>query len=371
MSSCRSTCCGKFESSEILQEGLMRIMKKIYEGKAKIVYELDDTAEECLIEYKNSLTAFDGTKKDSIAGKGSLNARISAKIFEFLSNNGVDTHFVKLENLGEDRFAHVCKKVTILPLEVVCRNIAAGSFSRRYGVQEGTPLKNPVIEFFLKNDALHDPLITEQGAVSLGLATPTEIEYLKTQALLINELLRYFFDRLGLILVDFKLEFGRTSDGRILLADEITPDTVRIWDKKTLEIVDKDRFRRDLGNVLGAYEDLWNRIQDNPLIVGEHPSLKFHVFFSVRMHPTVPDSSGMILKRALEWMGFGAVSHVVSGRLMRITFTNAMLNHELVTRLTDVAQNMLTNPAIEEYLMSFEVESGTSLPLIKESIKRD
>ncbi len=346
-------------------------MKKVYEGKAKIVYELEDKPNLCLMEFKNDLTAFDGTKRDSISGKGALNAHISAKIYEYLSNNGVDTHYQGMEQLGDGRFAHVCEKVEILPLEVVGRNVVAGSFSRRYGVKEGTPLQQPLIEFFLKDDALHDPLITEHGAISLGLVNAQEVNYLKAQALLINELLRYFFDKLNLILVDFKLEFGRTPDGRIILADEITPDTVRIWDKQTLAIVDKDRFRRDLGDVLGAYEDLWHRIEQNPSIVDERPSLKFHAIFDLHLKPNVPDPQGMVLKKALDWSGFGAISQATASRQLRLTFLNAMLNHDLVLRLHDVAKKLISNPMTEDYELRFEVESGVSVPLIKEARKKE
>ncbi len=346
-------------------------MKKIYEGKAKIVYEIEEKPNQCIMEFKNDLTAFDGTKRDSISGKGALNAHISAKIFEYLANNGVDTHYLGLQQLDEGRFAHICEKVEILPLEVVGRNIAAGSFSRRYGLKEGTPLSHPLIEFFLKDDALHDPLITGNAAISLGLVSSQEINYLRAQALLINELLRYFFDKLGLILVDFKLEFGKTADGRIILADEITPDTIRIWDKETLEIVDKDRFRRDMGNVLGAYEDLWQRIQQNLSVLEEHPSLKFSVIFNFYPKANVPHPDGRILKKALEWSGFGSVSQASSSRQVQLTFLNTVLNHELVTRLHKTANELLVNPISEDYELSFEVESGVSLPLIKEPIKRD
>lgn len=228
---------------------------QLYEGKAKKVYA---TADENLVivSYKDDATALDGLKKGTISGKGVVNNRMSNFLMQVLEKEGVNTHFV--EELSDRET--VVKKVSIVPLEVIIRNISAGSFAKRYGVEEGIVFTEPTIEFSYKNDDLHDPLINSYHALALGLATKEEIETIKAMAFKVNEVLKQYFKTLGVKLVDFKLEFGRLNDGTIVLADEISPDTCRFWDAETNEKLDKDRFRRDMGGVEDAYMEMMRRV---------------------------------------------------------------------------------------------------------------
>ncbi len=233
----------------------MEKKEMLYEGKAKRVYATDQ-AEVLLVSYKDDATAFNGLKKGTIAGKGAINNRVTNYMMQQLEKEGIPTHFV--EELSERDT--LVKKVTIVPLEVIIRNISAGSFAKRYGVNEGIVFAEPTIEFSYKNDDLGDPLINDYHALALGLATKEEIETIKSMAFKTNEVMKKFFKNLNVDLVDFKLEFGRLSDGTIVLADEISPDTCRFWDSDTHEKLDKDRFRRDMGNVEDAYQEMMKRI---------------------------------------------------------------------------------------------------------------
>lgn len=227
---------------------------KIYEGKAKILYETDNP--DLVIQYfKDEATAFDAKKRGIIEQKGIYNNRISSVLFEYLRQNGVRTHFV--QQLSDREM--LVKRLEIIKIEVVVRNMSAGSLSKRLGLDEGNPLKEPILEFFYKEDALGDPLINDDHIRLLELATSQEMRAIRKRALLVNDLLRAFLDQRDLILVDFKLEFGR-HHGQLLLGDEITPDGCRLWDKQTLEKMDKDRFRRDLGKVEEAYQEVYRRI---------------------------------------------------------------------------------------------------------------
>ena len=228
---------------------------QLYEGKAKKVYATNDE-NLVIVSYKDDATAFNGLKKGTISGKGVINNRMSNMLMQMLEKNGVPTHFV--EELSERDT--VVKKVSIVPLEVIIRNISAGSFAKRYGVEEGIVFDEATIEFSYKNDALGDPLINEYHARALKLATREEIETIKSMAFKVNELLKERFARMNITLVDFKLEFGRLKDGTIVLADEISPDTCRFWDSTTHEKLDKDRFRRDLGGVEDAYNEVMRRL---------------------------------------------------------------------------------------------------------------
>lgn len=233
----------------------MEKKEQLYEGKAKKVFATDDPAL-VIVSYKDDATALDGLKKGTILGKGAVNNRMSDFLFSLLEKEGIPTHFVKELN---DREALV-RKVSIVPLEVIIRNISAGSFAKRYGVEEGIVFSEPTIEFSYKNDALHDPLLNAYHALALGLATKEEIETIKTMAFRVNEILKAYFLKLNVRLVDFKLEFGRLPDGKIVLADEISPDTCRFWDATTGEKLDKDRFRRDMGGVEDAYREMMKRV---------------------------------------------------------------------------------------------------------------
>ena len=232
--------------------------EQLYEGKAKKVFATDDP-ELLIVSYKDDATAFNGLKKGTIVGKGVINNRMSNLLMQHLEKAGIPTHFV--EELS-DRETLV-KKVSIVPLEVIIRNIAAGSFSKRYDVDEGFVFETPTIEFSYKNDELGDPLMDEYHAVAMKLATKEEIETIKKYAFGVNEQLKAFWSECGVILVDFKLEFGRLSDGTIVLADEISPDTCRLWDSETGEKLDKDRFRRDLGGVEAAYAEVMKRLSEH------------------------------------------------------------------------------------------------------------
>ena len=227
----------------------------LYEGKAKKVYTTDDP-EQLIVSYKDDATAFNGLKKGPIAGKGVINNKMSNLLMARLEKEGIPTHLVKELSDRET----LVKKVSIVPLEVIVRNISAGSFAQRYGVEEGIVFDEPTIEFSYKNDDLGDPLMNQYHALALKLATKEEIETIKTMALKVNAALKEFFLTVGIKLVDFKLEFGRTTDGTVILADEISPDTCRFWDSVTGEKLDKDRFRRDLGNVEGAYHEIMKRL---------------------------------------------------------------------------------------------------------------
>ena len=226
----------------------------LYEGKAKKVYSTED-ADVVIVDYKDDATAFNGLKKGTIAGKGVINNRMSNHVFGILEKEGVPTHLI--EELSDRETA--VKKVEIVQLEVIVRNIAAGSFSKRLGVEEGTPFKEPTLEFSYKNDDLGDPLINDYFAIALGIATREEIDTITRYAFKVNEVLKKYFLQANIELVDFKIEFGRYH-GQILLADEISPDTCRLWDAETHEKLDKDRFRRDLGNVEEAYIEVFRRL---------------------------------------------------------------------------------------------------------------
>ena len=227
----------------------------LYEGKAKQIFKTDDAAK-VVIHYKDDATAFNGVKKSSIANKGILNNAITTIIFEMLEKRGIKTHFIEKINERDQ----LCHQVEIIPLEVIIRNVIAGSMAKRLGIEEGTVPSNVVYELCYKNDTYGDPLINDDHAVALGLATYEELATIKKMTLEINQALIEFFDKQGIRLIDFKIEFGRKNDGTIVLADEISPDTFRLWDKETNEKLDKDRFRRDLGNVEEAYIEILNRV---------------------------------------------------------------------------------------------------------------
>lgn len=233
----------------------MKKVEQLYEGKAKKVYSTEDPGL-VIVSYKDDATAFDGLKKGTITGKGAINNQMTNYLMGQLEKAGVPTHFV--EELSERET--VVKKVTIVPLEVIIRNISAGSFAKRFGVEEGIVFDDPTIEFSYKNDDLGDPLMNAYHAVALKVATWEEIDLIKNYAFRINTLLKGFLKSVGIDLVDFKLEFGKTSDGKIVLADEISPDTCRLWDEVTHEKLDKDRFRRDMGGVEDAYQEVMRRL---------------------------------------------------------------------------------------------------------------
>ena len=233
----------------------MQKLQQLYEGKAKKVYATEDP-NVVIVSYKDDATAFNGQKKGTITGKGAINNRMTNNLMRRLEAAGVPTHYIQELN---DRETAV-KKVSIIPLEVIVRNISAGSFAKRYGVAEGIVFDQPTFEFSYKNDDLGDPLLNTSHALALRLATREEIDLIRKYTMMVNDLLKGFMKEIGIDLVDFKLEFGKTADGQIVLADEISPDTCRLWDEKTHEKLDKDRFRRDMGGAEEAYEEVMRRL---------------------------------------------------------------------------------------------------------------
>ncbi len=229
--------------------------EQLYEGKAKKVYATDDE-NLCIVSYKDDATAFNGQKKGTIMGKGAINNRVTNSLMQMLEKKGIPTHYVEELNDRET----VVKRVSIIPLEVIVRNIAAGSMAKRLGIEEGYELKRPVLEFSYKDDDLGDPMVNDYHVLAMGYATEEELDTIKRYAMQINEFLSAYLKEAGIDLVDFKLEFGKTADGTIVLADEISPDTCRFWDAKTHEKLDKDRFRRDLGGVEDAYQEVLKRL---------------------------------------------------------------------------------------------------------------
>ncbi|MGF7143547.1 phosphoribosylaminoimidazole-succinocarboxamide synthase [Anaerotaenia torta] len=232
----------------------MKKLDMLYEGKAKKVY-LTDVEDVLIVDYKDDATAFNGIKKGTIVGKGAINNRMSNHVFRLLEKEGVPTHYV--EELSDRETA--VKKVEIVPLEVIVRNVSAGSFAKKLGMEEGIRLISPTLEFSYKDDALGDPMINDYYAIAIGIATREEIEEITGYAFKVNEVLRRYFESIGIELIDYKIEFGRYK-GKIILADEISPDTCRLWDINTHEKLDKDRFRRDLGKVEDAYQEVFKRL---------------------------------------------------------------------------------------------------------------
>ncbi|MCW6659471.1 phosphoribosylaminoimidazolesuccinocarboxamide synthase [Aerococcaceae bacterium NML191292] len=232
-------------------------MELLYEGKAKQLFACEDPTQ-VYVHYKNSATAFNGEKKEEFSGKGALNNRISALIFRYLEKEGISTHFIEQVNETDQ----ICQRVDIIPLEVIVRNRAAGSFSRRYGIEEGRIFAQPTVEFSYKKDELGDPLMVEDHILALALVTVEELREIRALALAINEALCRLFTAQQLILVDFKIEVGRTPDGQLVLADEISPDTCRLWEVGTLVKLDKDRFRQNLGSLLDGYQEVLRRLEN-------------------------------------------------------------------------------------------------------------
>ncbi len=235
----------------------MESSKLLYEGKAKKIFATEDP-QVLLVEYKNSLTALNGKKKDEQEGKGRLNNCITSWLFTYLAKRGLSSHFIR----QIDDTHQLVKRVQIIPLETITRNISTGSLCRRYGIDEGIRFEKPLHEFSYKSDALDDPLVYPDHAVAFGWATQAEVDRILQLTGEVNRELTALFDSVGVQLVDFKLEFGRDDQGQVLLADEITPDTCRLWDKSTGDHLDKDRFRKDLGDVLGAYQEIWRRLNE-------------------------------------------------------------------------------------------------------------
>ncbi|KRT34502.1 phosphoribosylaminoimidazolesuccinocarboxamide synthase [Acetomicrobium hydrogeniformans] len=322
----------------------MNKIKLIYEGKAKKVYETDDPSL-AIFEYKDSLTAFNAQKKDTMQGKGRLTNLISATFLKLLQDKGIPTHFVKL--LDDNH--QLVKRLKIIPLEVVVRNTSTGSLCKRLGVEEGLDLVPPLVEFYLKNDELGDPLVTEDHIRAFGFASKPHVEKMKELCLKVNEILsKYLFER-GIKLVDFKLEFGMDDEGNIFVADEISPDTCRFWDLTSKERLDKDRFRKDLGNVLEAYEEIWRRIAD----WDKSCSAEYRANILVYLKEGVLDTQGKAVLSSLHSLGYDEVKNVRVGKYIKITLTSPS-QEDAASRVKEMCEDLLVNDLIEEY--SFELE---------------
>ncbi len=353
----------------------------LYEGKAKKVYATADP-ELHVIEYKDDATAFNAQKRGTIAGKGEVNAAVATRIFEFLAEAGVPTHLEALLSPREQ----LVKAVRIVPLEVVVRNRAAGSFAKRYGVPEGGELSPVVVEWCLKDDALGDPMLNDSAAVALGIVTPEELETLFELTAEVNDLLKPFFAARGLDLVDFKLEFGVDSDGDIVLADEISPDTCRLWDSSTGDKLDKDRFRRDLGGVEEAYQEVRRRVltpmaQDAAIVadhvaerrsweLGEHhhehqhhhdhahdhDARTYNAVVDVMLRRSILDPQGRAVEATVHRLGHGNVQGVRVGK--RITFAVEGERAAVEAQVAALAADLLSNPVMEDVQVELEPAEG-------------
>ena len=324
-------------------------MKQLYEGKAKIVFA-DENENQVIMQFKNSLTAFDGVKKAELEGKGELNWKISALLLNYVAKHGIPTHLIK----KLDNRMHLCKKVHIFPIEVVCRNKAAGSFCRRYGVEEGTEFAHPIVEYFYKKDELHDPVFAKEVILAMNLATEEELEVLKYYCQLINHFLKELFLKGNFELIDFKLEFGKTVDGEIVLADEITPDTMRLWRRGETDlaekVLDKDRFRRDIGPVDYGYKQILNFLTSSDLDNLAISQPQIHVSALITLKPAIADAAGETTLLALKRAGID-FSSVRIGKIINLEYKGFIPP----SKIQEISQNFLTNPLIENYSLTYNV----------------
>ena len=330
--------------------------EELYRGKAKIVWSTDNPSE-VVMEFTDAASAFDGAKKGTIAAKGECNATVSAIVFDYLAGQGIPTHFVRQLSPTE----LLCRRLQIVPLEVVVRNRVAGSLARRLGLDEGTALRRPVLELNYKNDALGDPMVNETHALAVGMATAEELEEIKEMARAVNALLRGFFASRNLELVDFKLEFGREigdGGGRILLGDEISPDTCRLWDMATGERLDKDRFRRDLGGVEAAYQEVVRRVQSPGTPTTVEGGGQYRSTVKVYLKRGVLDPQGQTIASALRSLGYRGVREVRVGKLMELYLSAQPGEDEAAVRrqVREMGQKLLANPVLEDFSFTVEPE---------------
>jgi len=316
----------------------MEKVKLLYEGKAKRVYSTD-SEDQFVIEFKDTATAFDGLKKAEIPGKGEANCIISSKIFELLTIRGIKNHYIR--RLSEREM--LVKSLKIFPIEVIIRNRVAGSMAKRLGLEEGKALERPVVEFCYKSDELHDPMINEDHILALGLATESELSTIKEMALKTNEILIEFFRQCNLDLIDMKFEFGKDSQGEVYLADEISPDTCRLWESGTTTSWDKDRFRRDLGGVEEAYREVKQRVINTPI--------ESRARILIRLKPGILDAQGSVILNALRSLGFTEVLEVRTGKLLELKVDRKIDEPERIERM---CKDLLANPVMENYQWEWE-----------------
>ena len=315
-------------------------MDLIREGKVKRVYQDPESEKRVIIEFTDTVTAGDGAKREEFRGKGELTSDISYLLLGYLEGKGIDTHLVK--NLEGSRL--LCQKVDIIPVEVVCRNISAGSFCRRYGIKQGTQLKEPLVEFFLKNDDLGDPLITARAVELLDIATAEDLQFMDSVTQSVNYYITELLAQVNLRLVDFKLEFGRTEDGHMVVADELSPDTMRIWDAKS-ESLDKDVFREDKGDLIKAYTDFKDRVSK-----GRSEEVKPRteiIEVIVEPKPGIKNPPGEVTRKALTRLGFGEAVEVRAGKVFKIALRGPITS-EILKQLKIMNVKLLSNPISEK-----------------------
>lgn len=330
----------KIESMKQQLEGEITL-DLIHEGKVKRVLQDPNSAERVIIEFTDTVTAGDGKKKEDFTGKGSIACEMSHLLFGYLEGKGIDTHYIK--KLRDNQL--LCKKVNIFPVEIVCRNIAAGSFCRRYGTKNGTEFTQPLVEFFVKDDKLHDPLITEGAIVRLGLAEREQLDFLRSVTLSVNYYLKELLKQSNLVLVDFKLEFGRTEKGTIVLADEISPDTMRIWDSSSTSM-DKDVFREDKGDLIAVYTRVLEEIREAKPQDVEPRYERVQVI--VEPKPGIKNPPGEVTKKALGRLGFADVDEVRMGKVFTITMKKPITT-EILNQLAIMNVKLLSNPISEKH----------------------
>ncbi|TFG34454.1 phosphoribosylaminoimidazolesuccinocarboxamide synthase [Candidatus Thorarchaeota archaeon] len=321
-------------------------MELIYEGKAKRVFQDKDTSDRVIIVFKDTVTAGDGAKKEDFLGKGDLTCDMSEYLLGVLESKGVDTHFIR--RLQGPQL--LCKKVGIFPIEVVCRNKAAGSFCSRYGIEKGTEFEEPLVEFFVKDDKLHDPLIAEDAAIRIGLVTKEQLQFLSSVTLSVNYYLGELLRQQDLVLVDFKLEFGQTEEGHIVLADEISSDTMRIWDAKS-KSMDKDVFREDKDDLIETYTALLNTIKKGkPELIESKPET---IQVIIEPKPGIKNPPGEVARKALNRLGFADVEDVRMGKVFNIVLRKPITS-EILNQLAMMNIKLLSNPISERYKVRLE-----------------
>ncbi|MBN2228534.1 MAG: phosphoribosylaminoimidazolesuccinocarboxamide synthase [Candidatus Thorarchaeota archaeon] len=321
-------------------------MKLIHKGKVKRVLEDPESKDRVVIEFTDTVTAGDGAKKQEFTGKGKLACDFSEFLFGYLEGKGIDTHFIK--RLKGPQL--MCTKVEIFPIEFVCRNLVAGSFSRRYGTEKGTVLDSPLVEYFMKNDDLHDPLITGESIIRLGLVSQNDLEFMTKVTLSVNYYLSELLKQQKLTLVDFKLEFGKAENGEIVLADEISPDTMRVWDA-TATSLDKDVFREDKGDLIATYEKLLTAVKTAR---SEDVEARLEsVYIIVEPKPAIKNPPGEVTRKALIRLGFAEVEDVRMGKVFNITLKKP-LTSEILKHLEVMNVKLLSNPISEKHKVRFE-----------------
>ena len=322
------------------------MMDLIHEGKVKRVYQDPEASERVIIEFTDSVTAGDGKKREEIEGKGELACRMTEYLLGYLEGKGIDTHFVR--TLDGPKI--VARKVNIYPVEVVCRNLAAGSFCQRYGIEKGEVLEKPLIEFFFKDDNLHDPLITEDAITTLGLVSDENLQFMRSVTLSANYYLKELLKQQGLTLVDFKLEFGCTDQGHIVIADELSGDTMRVWDNKSTSL-DKDVFREDKGDLIEVYTKLIDTLtQAKPEEVGNRKEM---IQVIVKPKAGIKNPPGEVTKKALMRLGFGEAEDVRVGKIFNILLRKPVTS-EILNQLNIMNIKLLSNPISEKHEVSLD-----------------